>query len=80
MPTTNLAFAFGIPSGAAGQSAYQEWVTLATANDYPQPSGTISDMFDWLASQAAGDITATATVTPLAADATPTVTVTVTTT
>ena len=72
--------------GVDGESAYAAWVTYAEAQEppLPQPTGTIADMFDWLASQAAtdleGDITASAdiTVTALAAGSSPTGSVTVT--
>jgi hypothetical protein len=70
----NLLFSFEIPAGA---SAYDAWVVEATANDYPQPTNTVQDMFDWLASQAAADITASASITSLPAGSTPTVTITV---
>lgn len=68
-------------TGAAGESAYDAWVTYAEAQEPPldQPTGTIVDMFTWLADQAAGDIdiTADATITALPSGSNPTVTVTV---
>ena len=79
----NLDFQFGIPAatnGQDGQSAYDAWIAYAEEQDPPieQPTGTITDMFDWLAAQAVGDITATAEITQLAAGSDPTVTVTIT--
>lgn len=68
---TNIDFAFGIPVGADGESAYQTWLDQGN-------TGTEQDFLDSIASAALADITATATVTSLAAGATPTVTVTVT--
>ena len=83
MATKTLNFEFGIPAGATGatgQSAYDTWVAYAESQDPPlaQGTGSIQDMFDWLASQATVDIQASATVTALPTGSTPTVDITVT--
>jgi hypothetical protein len=80
----HLNFTFGIPlptngvdgtngtngiDGTEGKSAYQTWLDAGN-------TGTEQDFLDYLAVQAAANITASATVTELPAGSTHTVTIT----
>lgn len=80
-PAWQVGVDLGGATGSDGQSAYDAWIAYAEAQVPPidQPTDTIADMFDWLASQAAGDIeiTASAEITALPSGSSPTVTVTV---